>query len=283
MRHDEDLDAIEFCAGMYRGSDKTSLMSAIRETVTLLFREGCTLKQITDTTLLLKREKADNFLRGEESTDYLNQRDLQRLIERIGIMKNTPANRARWMKRFMTKQATFLCPKCGFSSNSFQSADANFATCPNCLHFDHKKNFKQSWAAGEKEKYDAEMEARRVKEAACRAEAEAARLVKQKEQQLIDERTFRIHDALEQTSRCEDVSDCVLWAAIQNVVRNSSLTDEDIIRLWDIVASNIPRDGSGFPIHNGRVVHLCDDDITAYALIHNSLESLNRFSKKEAL
>jgi rubrerythrin len=258
----------------------------VRETARLWVAEGVTLKPVIDVIREAKRARQEEFaVKG--GADHLGVADLQRLTDTLGVMKNTPANRARWARRFHSHQAKGICPQCGFAMDAFEYRIGPQGSCPNCGHFDYIKTFTRTWAAGEQDAVDAKAQANAVKYAAEASARDAASKMKRAQRQVIDERVERLYPLIidGELPNVFDRDRDIPWQAITTVCKGSSLSDQDIVRLWGIVYENLPRDEWGVLIDPVTKEERMDDDsdVIAFTLCHNSIDVLGQLHHKETL
>lgn len=248
-------------------------LDQIRERVTRLFEEGIDRNIIVNALLARKHQKHETFILTGKGEDGLTFSDFDVIEKEMGLTEPTEENRAYWREKFEMGRAKYLCPQCGYAGNDeFFRDPMNFVSCHLCQHTAYSGYFTR-WSDDEREQYEKEQSEKSAKFAQERAEAEAQRLMKTAQRKVCDERVARLHELME--CRCDE-HECSLRDALITVIQGSSLTDEDIVRLWDIVASNIPRNQDGDVVDpKGRVVNQTDDDIVAFTLTHNALDVLN--------
>ena len=105
--------------------------------------------------------------------------DVRGLLD--ALLQATPDNQDRWLRRFQSGAARYLCPDCGFSGNQgtasgdFKTPDSANVICPVCRCFKFEKYFTRAWTPDEQAAFEAEQEQMRPILAARESRATEAR------------------------------------------------------------------------------------------------------------
>lgn len=135
----------------------------------LLSRDSTDVKELRDVIARLFRED----ITTETLIDFINERrhereaqdlpDLPTVGDLTGFLRSllepTDDNRERWVVRFKSGHAQYLCPECGYAGDGddFKTPDSGSSlVCGACGCLKDRRYFTRSWSSDEQAAYEAE-------------------------------------------------------------------------------------------------------------------------------